>query len=224
MKRWKILVVVGAVALLALCTVGLALARGPAAIGPRNGVPLWPRQTVAGVIVSIQDNTITLQTARGDVAVTVNDATVYRMAPAGAVTLADVQQAVQDAANEGAEVRATILAEKSGDALVALTVSVLPPLPAITHFVGTVTAIEGNTVTATNAAGETMTVTLPDAGNVKIGQQIVLGIGPGPVMQKGVQGFRLGVKQQVRNFVQGFRFQVRPPLKAPSVTPPGTGA
>ncbi|MDO8491699.1 MAG: hypothetical protein Q7T04_06775 [Dehalococcoidia bacterium] len=205
MKHWKIFVIIGTVALLALGTVGLVFARGPVSGVARAAELQAHRQGVTGVIVSIQDNVITLETGKGEVRVSVDQATVYRMPPKGEVTLADVQQAVQEAAAGGAKMRAIVVAEKNGDALLAKTVAIVPPLPKVTHFVGKVTGIQGNTVTATNAAGETMTVTLPDAKNVKIGQEIVLGIGPGPVMKKGLEGLRLGIKQQAKDFLNRFK-------------------
>lgn len=215
MKRWQVLTIVSVVVALTLGIVGFAFALAPgtgsvelaaAAVSPAPG------QGVMGNITSIQDNVVTLQTAKGEVKVTVNDATVYRMPPKGVVTLADVQKAVQDAAASGAKVRAIVLTVKNEDVLTAKTVAILPPMPAVTHFVGKVMAIQGNTVTATNAAGETMTVTLPDVTNVKIGQEIVLGVGPAGVMQKGVQGLKLGMKQEARlyqNFVQRFKNQLQ---------------
>ncbi len=222
MRHWKILVIVAAVGLLVLGTVGLAFARGPAQNGTAAAVQMPQGRGVEGVITSIQDNVVTLQTGRGELKVTVNDATVYRMPPEGIVTLVDVQQALQEAVAQDAKVRAIVMVVKDGDILTAKSMLIVPPPSKVTHFVGKVTAIEGNTITATNAAGETMTATVPDASNVKIGQQIVLGIGPGPVMQKGMQGMRQGLRQGINDFFQRFRNQLRAPSQGVPSDPPPT--
>lgn len=205
MKGWKLLAILVLVGVMIVGAAGFAFARGPRDGAVPNPAPRLPQgRAIVGVVAAIGENVITVQTVKESVEVAVNEETVYRMPPEEEITLVDLQNLVNEAAAKGVKVRVTILATKDKDSFTAKRVMVLtPPPPKPWHFTGEVTAIGENSVTATGADGKSITINfseLPEG--IELGQGVVLGIGPKPVLKQGLEGAKERLEGNIQRHLE----------------------
>jgi hypothetical protein len=125
-----------------------------------------PRQGFFGTVNAITGTTsLTLTTKQGDILFTLNATTQYWDPPKKNATLSDVS--VGD--------RLAVLAIKQDATLIAIRILIIPDKPVRQQLSGTVTTIDGNTVTVTTKDGN-ITAQLPQglAAKVKVGDVITL--------------------------------------------------
>jgi ribosomal protein L21E len=123
-------------------------------------------QGIFGTVKAKTDTSLTVTTKQGDVILILNASTQYWDPPKKNATLADVS--LGD--------RVAILAAKGDTTLLAKRVLVIPAKPVHQQVSGTVTNINGDTVTITMKDGSVITTQLPASllANVKVGDVITV--------------------------------------------------
>ena len=116
------------------------------------------RQGFFGTVKATTDTSLTLTTKQGDVTFTLDANTQFWNPPQKDATLAAIE--VGD--------RAAVLAVRQDSTLLARRVLVIPPKPVRTQVSGTVTKVEGNTITLTDKDGNTFTAELPKGLGAKV--------------------------------------------------------
>lgn len=153
---------------------GNYIAKEVVAVQPQKIIPAIKAHTVNGKVLSIEGNIINVETKTGNMAVTVNQDTKYRVPNKENPTLADVKVGDQ----------VIIVGNKTDTAFVAKEV-VVPPPPTV-MVTGKVSGISGNIITIETAKGNLNITVNEDTkyripgkknaapGDIKVGDRITV--------------------------------------------------
>lgn len=148
---------------------------------------LSPKQGFFGTVKAKTDTSLTLDTKRGEVVLTLDGDTQYWNPPQKGATLTEVK--VGD--------RVAVLALKQDSTLLARRVLIIPPKPVRLQVTGTVSQIEGNTITLTDKDGNTYKAELPQGlvSKIEVGDLVTLTLLKTPGVEKFVAGGMMGGKE-----------------------------
>ena len=161
---------------------------------------LAARQGFFGTVNATTNTSLTLTTKQGVVTFTVDNNTQFWKPPQKGATLADIK--VGD--------RAAVLAVKQDSILLAKRVLVIPSKPVRTQVTGTVSKVEGNTITLIDKDGNTFNIELPKglATKVQVGDVLTLTLLRTPGVEKYIaQGLLRG--DELRERLNGFLERIR---------------
>lgn len=147
MKIWKIVGILALVMALSLSSVGSAFA-SPALQEEGEKVGLF------GVLVSIEDDVVTINTNKGPVEIVITEETDIFVPPNRNATIEDLEA--------DGSVRVAISAVREGELLVATSIMRIPGEPVVhSHVVGVVVSTEDGTITLEDDQGNTFTLEVP---------------------------------------------------------------
>lgn len=161
---------------------------------------LAARQGFFGTVKAKTETSLTLNTRQGEVTLALNSSTRFWAPPRKDATLADVPVGG----------RVVVLAQRQDSSLGARRVLLLPLKPVRLQVSGTVSQVEGSTLTLTDQEGNPFTVELPRglAAQVEVGDVLTLTLLQTPGVEKSIAGGMMR-GEEMRQRLQGLADKVK---------------